>query len=128
MKEKLTKEERNLQTKTKNQLILDKAMEDEFNKTLEIFDVFVESIGRVDPNKLKTKAFKKTNQELQDLSDEEKKTEEKNTHFSSKALEVLNKSASKGSKEKDNELIKRNMFDLRAKFGNIINDIKTDVY
>jgi hypothetical protein len=35
-------------------------MEDEFKKTLDIFDVFVESIGKINPDKLKLKAFEGT--------------------------------------------------------------------
>ena len=34
--------------KSKNQLILDKAMEDEFNKTLKLFDEFVEYLSVID--------------------------------------------------------------------------------
>lgn len=32
-------------------------MEEEFNKTLEMFDIFVESISKLDPQKLKGKVF-----------------------------------------------------------------------
>lgn len=45
-----------IQTKAKNQLILDKAIEEEFVQTMEIMDVFVENIGQVSPHKLRKKA------------------------------------------------------------------------
>jgi hypothetical protein len=35
--------------------VLDRALEIEFRKTLEVFDVFVESVGQVDTRKLKAK-------------------------------------------------------------------------
>lgn len=50
------KKESKIQTKAKNQLILDKAIEQEFQATLEVMDVFVENIGKVSPAILKEKA------------------------------------------------------------------------
>ena len=44
-----------IQTRAKNQIVLDKALESEFRKTLGVFDVFVDSVAHVDTRRLKTK-------------------------------------------------------------------------
>ena len=42
----------------KHQIILDKALEGQFDQTLELFDVYVNSITKVDPNKFRAAEYK----------------------------------------------------------------------
>lgn len=37
---------------------MDKVIESEFIKTIDIFDMYVDSLGKIDPEMLKTKAYK----------------------------------------------------------------------
>lgn len=54
VKEKVyTKKDTKIMNTAKNQIILDKAMEEEFLKTIEIFDVFVDCVKKYNPDHIK---------------------------------------------------------------------------
>lgn len=96
---KMTEKQQKIQTKSKNQLVLDKALEDEFKKTLEIFDVFVESLSHLDPQKFKIKVL-----------------------YGEKQLEPL----LEGSETEPVQIMKKNLISIRKKIGVVIDHIAKD--
>ena len=95
-------------------------MEDEFIKTLEVFDIFVESIGRVDPDKLKQKAFQNATHLITELSDAADKKERGSSRTHSRQSRYhetsRNNILDKSKSSRSFKPIESNMKGIRSKF------------